>query len=463
MNLLLINPPHLIRTGNVWKKIARCLPPLGLGYIASFLENKGVKVAIIDFEAEGLDISELKSRIKQANPDYIGITATTVVISSAIEIAEIARQALSAAKIVIGGVHPTISPDEVLLKPCVDYVVRGEGEETLLELLRGEPLDSIKGLSYRLDDKIIHNPLRDFIVDLDSLPHPAYHLLPMEKYRPSTANYRRLPATSIVASRGCPGRCTFCYTDVLGRRTRFRSAENIVSEIKLLRDNYGIKEISFYDDTFTANRQVVLDLCRLLKEQNLDITWACMSRIDMVDSALLKEMNAAGCHQIGYGIESADETILKNIKKPIPLERVKKVVRETHRAGIDVRGMFMFGNPGETKETMQKTLDFAVSLNLDIAVFNITTPYPGTEMFNWAKDNGYLLTLDWNDYDLSKCVMRLPTVEPKEVEHFYKYDYKKFYLRPPYIFKKLVTMRNFIDLRSDFRFFTSLVKEWFQK
>jgi radical SAM superfamily enzyme YgiQ (UPF0313 family) len=246
----------------------------------------------------------------------------------------------------------------------------------------------------------------------------------------------------------------------MGKRIRFRNAENIIGEIEMLIRDYKIKEISFYDDTFTANRNNVLKLCSLIKEKKLDITWSCMSRVDMIDVVLLKEMRSAGCHQIGYGIESADQEVLGNIKKQISFEKVKEAARLTRKAGIDFRGMFMFGNPGETSLTMKKTLQFAIDLNCDLAVFNITTPYPGTEMFDWADKNGYLLTYDWRKYDLSKQVMRLPTVGNEEVEYFYRYAYKKFYLRPGYILKKIFRLRNLLDLQSSAGFFWSLLKGW---
>jgi len=245
---------------------------------------------------------------------------------------------------------------------------------------------------------------------------------------------------------------------VSGRHTRFRSAANIADEIKLLIRDYGIREVSFYDDTFTANRENVLELCGTIRREGIDITWSCMSRIDRVDAGLLREMKSAGCHQIGYGIESADEGILRNIRKPIPLDRANQAVEWTRRAGINVRCMFMFGNPGETEETMEKTFKFALELDPDIAVFNITTPFPGTEMFDWAKENGYLLTRDWAKYDLSGCIMRLPTLEPEKIERFYRKAYRRFYMRPGYLIRRLFKIRNFTELQMNIRSFLSMAR-----
>lgn len=447
----------------MWRKIGRCVPALGLGYIASFLEQKDYKVKIFDLAAENIDYKNLALRLINLRPRFIGLGATTVLIKQAIHLANICKEILPEAEIVLGGVHPSIFPEEALSFAWIDYIIRREGEFSLLELLAGNSPETIAGLSYKSGSKILHNPERPYIESLDSMPHPAYHLLPMRNYKPSTGNYRRLPAASIITSRGCPGRCTFCYTGTMGKRIRFRSAENILDEINLLIKDYEIKEINFYDDTFTANRQNVLRLCAALKKNKINISWTCMSRVDMVDSVLLKEMKSAGCHQIGYGIECADADVLTNINKHISPERVRKSVKETQGAGIDVRGMFMFGNPGETEETMEKTLRFAMSLNCDLAVFNITTSYPGTEMFNWAKKKRYLLTFDWEKYNLAQSVMQLPTVPAAKVESFYRLAYKRFYLRPAYIIRRVLKIRSLIDLWMDFRFFLSTIKEWLCK
>ena len=457
MSVLLINPARVIRVGNVWRKINPELPPLGLGYIASFLEKQGIEVKIIDLGVEDINYFGLQDMIMEMNPDFIGITANTVLIKSALEIAAVVKKSLPESKVIMGGVHPTIFPDEVLSNPCVDYVVRNEGEITLMEIVSGKPVGEIHGLSYKIGDKHIHNPVRPFIENLDDMPHPAYHLLPMWKYHPSLGNYKRLPAASTITSRGCPGRCTFCYTGAHGKRIRFRSAENILDEIKLLIRNYGIKEICFYDDTFTANKGNVRRFCRLIVQENVDITWTCMSRIDFVDEETLSLMKIAGCHQIGYGIESADEGILNNIEKPIPLDEVQKVVKLTQKCGIDVRAMFIFGSPGETEETMKKTLDFAIKINPDLVVFNVTTPYPGTEMFAWAKEKGYLNTTDWSKYDLSRCVMNLPGLEPSLVEKFYIMAYRKFYLRPSFLLKSLFKLKTPMDFKKNLMAFFSML------
>jgi len=457
MNILFIQPPRVIARQNMWARINPQLPSLGLACVASYAERRGHEVKILDLSVEPMPLEQVPGYVKSCAPDIVGITANTILLSNALALADCARSARPDAKIVLGGVHPTIFPEEVLKRASVDYVVRHEGELTLAELADGAAPESIAGLSYRAGGEMRHNAPRERIKNLDEMPYPAYHLLPMKKYRPSLGNYKRLPAASIMTSRGCPGRCTFCYTGVHGRQIRFRSAENILGEIKLLVKDHGIREICFYDDTFTANRPNVMRLCELLIRGGVDIAWTCMSRVDCMDRDVLALMKRAGCHQIGYGVESVDEEILGNIKKRINLEDVRRVIKLTRECAIDARAMFMFGNPGETEETMRRTLDFAMRLKPDFAVFNIATPYPGTEMYAWAKETGRLLTQDWDRYDRAHGVRRLDGLAPERIEEFYRQAYKKFYRSPAYIAGKLFKMRTWTDLLKNSKALASLL------
>ena len=355
----------------------------------------------------------------------------------------------------MGGAHPTIMPEEVLRNEFVDYVVRGEGEKTFTELVLGKEDVSIKGLSYKDNGRIINNPTREPIDDIDSIPFPAYHLFPMKKYIPSLGNYKRLPAASLITTRGCPGRCTFCYR-FFGKKIKTRSARNIADEMKLLKRNHGIREITFYDDTFTVYKENVKELCRILIEEKINITWSCMSRMDCVNKEVLELMKKAGCHQIGYGIESADEDILKRMQKFIPSQKVREVVDVTKKTGIDVRGMFMFGSPGETPQTLEKTLRFALELNLDIALFNITTPYPGTAMFKWAKDTGVLKTEDWSLYHAAYPVMNLAGLDTETLMSYYKKAYRRFYMRPSYLLRRFLKIRSREELKASASTFLKL-------
>jgi radical SAM superfamily enzyme YgiQ (UPF0313 family) len=445
MDVLLLNPGWMSREGNIWKKISGALPPLGIAYIASYLEKNSINVRIIDIQAEPLSTAELLDSVT-FSPGYIGITATTMTVKSALETAALCRKKFPAAKIVFGGVHPTIMPEDVLSSIDVDYAVRGEGERAMLELIQGKDPAVIEGLSYKKDGGFIHNAIGPVIADLDTLPFPAYSLLPVKNYMPTLGSYKRLPAISLITTRGCPGKCTFCMGSYLGGRIRMHSTRYIIDEIKMLIKDYGIREISFYDDTFTAFRHKVRDFCKILIDEKIDITWSCFARVDFVDADILGLMKRAGCHQIMYGIESGSDEILKNIKKKTSLIKAVDIVALTKKTGIECRAAFMLGNPGETQATMEQTLDFAKKLDPDIALFNITTPYPGTEMYDWADKNGYLKTKDWSKYDLSNAVMELPTVSSRAVEAFYKKAHNAFYGRPSYLLKRLLKIRSLNDL-----------------
>jgi radical SAM superfamily enzyme YgiQ (UPF0313 family) len=296
-----------------------------------------------------------------------------------------------------------------------------------------------------------HNEERAFIENLDALPYPAYDLINLRDYKPTLGNFKNLPSVSMITSRGCPGTCTFCYSGCMGKRIRFMSAKRIFGEIRMLYETYGIRDICFYDDTFTANKRNVMELCRMLSAEDLNLTWSCMSRLDYVSPELLEGMGKAGCHQIGYGIESSSPVILRNIKKKVPLERAKEIADATKKTGIDVRAMFMFGNPGETEETMEETINFALSLDADLYLFNIATPFPGTEMFAWAQEKGYLATRNWDDYDLSHQIMELPTVSNRKISEYYRKAYRRCYLRPSYILKRLKKISSLEGLKAHVR------------
>ena len=452
-SILLINPAHLPKKGNIWKEISCAYPPLGLALAASLLEKNNIPVSILDLQVEPLDAEQLEYKIKEINPQLIGLSASTPVIKEAFKIAEIAKKALPEAKIVLGGVHATVMPQECIENKNVDMVARGESEYTFVDLGLKEDLSKIDGITYKKDGLILNNKERDPVKFLDELPFPAYHLLPMEKYKPALGTYKRLPAMIMLTSRGCPGRCTFCYSGIKEKNIRTRSEENIIKEIKFLKEKYGVKEINFYDDVFTLFRNKVVRFCKMIIEEKIDITWSCMSRINLIDRELLRIMKQAGCHSICYGIESADETILKNIQKFIDLNKAREVIKLTKEAGIEVRISLMFGNPGETEETMEKTIQFALETDPDVVLFNIATAYPGTEMYAEAKSKGYLVDRDWGEYDLANYTLQLPNLSEEKVKEYYKSAYRRFYLRPSYIFRRLSKIRSFTDIKENIEAF----------
>ncbi|MFP4052826.1 MAG: B12-binding domain-containing radical SAM protein [Phycisphaerae bacterium] len=452
MRVVLVNPPWVVHNPrNIWRTVASVMPPLGLAWLAAALRRAGHQVTILDAHAEQLSPAEAaRALARQQPPDLLGLTATTPLIAPAMEIAATLRRQWPATRIVFGGVHPTVLPGEVLACEAVDAVVRGEGERTLVELADGRPPETIDGLSFRAGGQVVHNPDRELIADLDSLGMPAWDLLPVHLYRPAAGAARRLPAVSVLATRGCPGRCTFCYR-IFGQRLRCRSGQAVAEEVALLQDRYGIREVCFYDDTFTAVRREVRAFCDAVEQMELDLTWSCFSRVDTFDANLFGRMKAVGCHQVMYGVESGSRAVLESIRKSQDVGQVRDVVRATQKLGLEVRAAFMLGNPGETEQSLRETIRFALELDPDLALFNVATPYPGTEMFAHAEAGGHLRTRDWRKYDLSMPVMDLPTVPAETVVKYYRKAHRRFFLRPRYILKRLRRLRGREDFVSALR------------
>jgi len=452
MHVLLINPPAYAKPRKaIWRYVSSTMPPLGLAWLAAVLEQEGHRVKVLDAPPENLGIDGIVQWVRFHGPfDLVGLTASTPLIGNAIEIARGIRSEMPTTRIVLGGVHPTVLPEEVLSEPAVDVAVRGEGERTILEIAAERPLEDVAGISFRMDGAVFHTPDRRLIDDLNTLPLPAYHLLPMSKYRPAAGAAKRVPATSVLATRGCPSRCTFCYR-LCGRRLRVRSGRKVAEEVKLLQDRYGVREVCFYDDIFTMVKREVKAFCAGIRDLGIDLTWSCFSRIDTFNEDTFRMMKDAGCHQVMFGIETSNRQILENIGKRIDPERVEWVVRTTQKIGIEVRAAFMLGNPGETVETMEENIRFAIQLEPDLALFNITTPFPGTEMFEWADRNGLLKTKDWRHYNLSMPVMELPTAPSEKVLEYYRTAHRRFYLRPAYILKRLKRLRSREELWSAVR------------
>jgi len=458
LDILFIDPPWVIENdANIWKHVRSCWPSLGIAYIASYLEQFGFSCEIIDCTAEQIAVSDFKEKVNLGSPRFVGITATTPLIMNGLRIAEVCKQLLPDVKIIFGGVHPTVLPEDVLKAKHVDFVVRGEGEETVKVLLKEEDPENILGLSYKSNGKIVHNPDRLLIQNLDVIPPPAYHLLPMDKYHPAVGSYKRLPAMSVLTTRGCPGKCTFCYR-IFGNKVRCRSAQKLIEEIRLLQSDYDIKEVGFYDDTFTVFKKVVTEFCSRIISERIDLTWSCFSRIDYVDEELLQLMKKAGCHLILFGIESGDRQILKIIRKKINLDRARETVRAARKKGIETRASYMFGNPGETEESIKNTMRYAMKLDTDEAQFNIATPYPGTEFFDWAKNRDFLTHTDWSRYHVSEQIVRLPSIEPQVLSKYYKTSHLKYYLRPKVMFRRVIKIRSFNQLNQEVSGLLSILK-----
>jgi radical SAM superfamily enzyme YgiQ (UPF0313 family) len=446
MNFVFINPPREIATNNIWSVINSVNPPLGMALLSSIWDEQGHTSQIIDAAALRLSVPEIIDKINP-DTDFVGITSTTPEIMSGMMIARGLREKTPHIKIIMGGVHPTIFHEELVRENICDIVVRNEGEFPVMEMAKGTSLDLIPNLTWKNSQgDIIINPECKTYVDLDRLPFPAYDKLPMHLYHSALGATRQEPSIGMITSRGCPGKCTFCFSGMFGSRIRFMSPARIIQHIEHLQKNYGIREISFYDDTFTADKQRVAEFCRLIIAQKNIFTWSCFARVDTVTPELLLLMKKAGCHQIMYGFETIDENILKNINKGTNIDQFRKAITWTRAAKINIRGAFMLGNPGETIANMGKTIDYAKKADIQFAIFNITTPYPGTAIYQEFSHNNLLLHKNWNLYNLAQPILKLDTVSPQAIQQYYYKSYRDFYLRPRFILRHIFAIHNFSEL-----------------
>ena len=421
-------------------------PPLGIALLSAIWDNQGHTSQIIDADALRLTIPEIITRINP-HTDFVGITATTPEITCATMIARKVREKYPHIKIMMGGVHPTVFHKELVQDKSCDLVVRNEGEYPMIELAKGTPFNLIPNLTWRnADNEIIVNPDCDTYVDLNNLPFPAYEKLPMHLYHSALGAAKREPSIAMVTSRGCPGECAFCFSGMFGSQIRSMSPDRIMEHIEHLQKNHGIREISFYDDTFIINKKNVAELCQLMLAKNIKLSWSCFARMDSVTPELLLLMRKAGCHQVTYGFETIDENILKNINKPGNLAQFQKAIEWTKAANINIRGTFMMGNPGETVESMEKTIAFAKTSGIDLALINIITPYPATILYQEFSRNNMLQHQDWDLYDMSHPILKLDTVSNDMIKKYYYKSYRDFYLRPLFILRHVFSIRSISEL-----------------
>lgn len=455
MKIILIAPPaNLSDRYSIKLKDSRgYLPSLGILQIAAVLEEAGHTVKILDLPVLNYSLTEIKRTVKKFTPDIIGFSALTFNASRTLKIAgEIDK--ISKAPILFGGPHATVFPKATLEnKTFIDFVVMGEGEETTLELLqtieKKSNFKKVKGICFRdKNGRVIINPTRPPIKNLDRLPFPSYHLVDLKKYIPLPNQYKRLPAINIVTGRGCPwGKCTYCFESARLGYFRRISPSRTIELIKTLIKNYGIKEISFWDDMFIVGEKWINEFCDLINKKNIDITWSCYSRVDMVNPAILKKMSSAGCWNVFYGIESGNQELLDKIQKGTTLEQCRKAIKWTKEAGIESRGALMIALPGETPKKAENTIKFAIELDLDYAQFTYTTPYYGTKLFDQCLTEGRLDT-NFNRYSAFEPVF-VPSgyKDANQVKATLKRAYAKFYLRPAYFLKKVKGIRSMDDVK----------------
>ena len=480
MKIFFLNPPFKTEIGKFSRasrspaitKSGTIYNPLWLAYACAYAERKNNETKLYDSCAEQTNIYDTIKIIKEFNPQIIVIDTSTPSIKEDIHCAEEIKKSLPNVHICIVGTHPSILTDEVLnMSNAIDSIARHEFDATIVDLAKAleenRDLSTIDGISYKKNDENIHNKDRAYIEDLDEIPFVSKIYkkhLDINKYFFSAAT---LPMVMIMTGRGCPSRCFFCvYPQTFhGHKYRLRSAENVVAEFEWIVNNLSeVKSIGIEDDTFTANPERAKEICRMLiaKGINKKVKWWANTRVH-TDLELMKLMKKAGCRLIIPGFESGSQEILNNIKKGTKIEQAVEYMKNARKAKLLVHGCFMVGNKGETKETMQKTLNFAIKLNPDSAQFFPLIPYPGTQAFNWAKENNYIKTYDYskwlNEEGMHECVLNLPNLSSQELVAFCDYARKRYYLRPRYlIYKAMQSLTNFNEMKRNIKAFTKLIK-----
>jgi len=414
--------------------IFNLMPPLGLLSIAAVLEQNGIEVEIIDCYATPATAEVMVDKIISSSPDSVAFSCTTSSFLECNAIAELLKQKQPGIVTIVGGAHAcTIGAPLLDSFPAIDYLVIGEGEYTMLELARAGFRDvaGIAGIAHRVSGSGTLTASRELIADLDSLPFPAYHLLPQfpQRYSLPLFSYPKAPNTSIISSRGCPYSCSYCDRSVFSRGFRFNSPEYIIEHVAMLNRDYGIRHVFFYDDLFTFDRKRVARFCELKAQKNLRVTYNCIARLEHVDEELLGLLKGSGCWQVNFGIESGDPDVVKQHRKFLGLGEVGSKLQMVRDAGMRVKGLFMVGLPGEDEAAIRRTIDYALSLPLDEINVTKFTPFPGAPVYKTIRDFG---SFDEN-WDLMNCLnfVFVPNGMTKsQLEDLYDEFIRRFFHRP---------------------------------
>lgn len=470
MKIVLINPPgNLEKTLGKLKGVSTATPPMGLAYIAANLLKNNLEASIIDAYAKNFNIEKTFEAVKEYSPGLVGINVLTPAAPIAHRLAALIKKYNNKIIVVFGGSHSALMPNETLSDKNVDIVVRAEGEFTLLEIARSlnsADFSRIKNISYRRGGEVIHNPDGEYITNLDTLPFPAWKLLDLKLYNPPPHWDIKNPSLPIMASRGCPYRCTYCSLKTMGRGYRMRSPENIADEIEWLVNDFKIKQVMFMDAAFPLNRKWGFAVCEEIIKRGLNnkVVWLCETRVNHVDLELLKKMKQAGCRRVAFGVESGNQELLNNIKKGFKLNQVREGFELAKKAKLETIAYFMLGLPGETPEKSAETIKFAKELDADYVKFNLTVPYPGTEMYDQAVKEGTLKSLDWELFTSFSSMTEfdpvyVPSGLTKDIlMNTQKKAIREYYFRPKKIIGYVLKIRSLKDITNNFKALISLVK-----
>ncbi|MBE0428673.1 MAG: radical SAM protein [Thermoleophilia bacterium] len=455
VDVLIVNPPS--PDGTVYmREICRCgrqsregmiWPQTSLAFIAGAVDER-FSVDIVDCIGENIDWPRFEEILRQKRPRYLVTYLISSIIYNDLRAARLAGE-LGATTIAIGP-HVTTMPESIADFPEVDYAIRGEVEETIVELLdhleEGSEPAGVKGIAYCRGGSVTVTGDRPLLEDLGKLPRPRQDLLPLDHYRMPMIDG---PFTMVTTSRGCPYPCIFCRKMALwGNRVRLRPVDDIFAELLWLNE-LGVDNVVFLADLFTVNRKQVIDLCKRIVEARLPLKWQCNSRVDHIDEELLAWMKRAGCWQIAFGLESGSQEVLDRARKEIAIEQAKTAIDLVDRFGIKSWGYFIIGLPGETKETIRATIDLAKRLPLNLALFHVAVPYPGTEFSDLAREHGWLLSDRWEDLDMNySAIVEYPQLPAKEIDRWAKRAFLEWYLRPAPALRLLGSVRDARTLKA---------------
>lgn len=448
MRIALLNAPYAETYGPLRAASGRYFP-LGLGYIAAVLKRDGHDVVFLDPEAQNLSEAAVASRLGSFRPQLVGVSCATPSFPKARRFAAIAKRVAPDALTVVGGVHATAMPHGVLAQaPEIDVVALGEGEETMLDLAAAltdgpvgpDVLAPMPGVAFRTAAGVTVNAKREWMRDLDALPFPARDLVDFDLYVPHAHNRRGRRATTAITSRGCPYQCIFCASHiVLGYPFRSHSPEYIVAEMEHLNRTWGVDQVVFNDDVFTMDKRRDYRICELLLEKNLKMSWFCFARVDSVTKDILATMKRAGCFSVGFGVESGDPGMLQTIKKKITVDQVRQALAWSNEVGLKSQTFFVFGNPGENAETVERSIRFAIEIKPVLAFFNMMVPYPGTEAYDvhFSGAGVPLGDVRWEDWVAVGPRAAIEVEGVPSLERAVAEANRRFYLRPRQLLKML--------------------------
>jgi anaerobic magnesium-protoporphyrin IX monomethyl ester cyclase len=416
-------------------------PLIGIAYLASVLEKNGCQVIVLDCPALHRTYDYVEQEVRRFKPDIVGITSVTATFSSALKVAQTAKEAHPQTFVVLGGPHVTIADDQFLLQhPEVDVVVKGEGEQTIVELARYvstkggiESLNGVAGISFRNNGQVARTADRSCIPNLDELPYPAYHYFPLNKYQ----IYGKL-GLSMLTSRGCSGQCSFCLVpQIAGDHYRARTPKNVADEFEWLTNKYKPGFISFNDEVFTYDKKRTLEICSEIKKRGLKTPWDCQTRVDRISRELLYNMAAANCQLITYGVESGSQEILNAMKKGTTVEQNETAMKWAKEAGLSVNISLVIGYPGETKETLKQTIDFVKKNEPDDVYLYLATPYPTTGLRDLVGELGWKMSQDWTCYEMQSPVFENMGLAFGKINNKREVFYNQLY-SPAYILRQAV-------------------------